>query len=209
MDKKIEDLLLAFRKNFISRYISDIKSKEKKNNKMIKENKFDDIIDAISKKYNVDFHLIKAMVCVESSFNDNAYRHEPEFYNRYILGKKDWIGDPNYSDSKKISASYGPMQIMYTTAKLEGWDGVVPANLHNPEINIDLGTKHLKRKITKYGLELGILAYNSGSPSKSNGDPRLEHNYVYLKKVAKFYKQFGGKNSIISAHAEKAVRLSH
>lgn len=202
MEKAIENLLQSFRKNFITRHLMEIQNKETKKKSMTKENRYDEIIDSISKKYNIDFHLIKAIIATESSFTDNAYRYEPEFYNRYIKGKSDWVNDPNYSDPKKISASYGPMQVMYTTAKAEGWGGVVVAKLHDPETNIDIGVKHLKRKIVKYGLELGILAYNSGSPSKINGDPRKENNYVYLTKVARSYKSFGGTNSIILSHTK-------
>ncbi len=54
--------------------------------------------------------------------NPQAYRYEP-VYTRYIQNKAAWKSNPYYDSPKRISASYGLMQIMYTTAYSVGFRG--------------------------------------------------------------------------------------
>ena len=112
------------------------------------------IYDSAS-KYQVDPHLIAAVIMVESSGNPRAYREEPRLN----------------------TASYGLMQILATTAASQplNWGGE-PQELFVPQLNIDLGTQYLKSRLNKYGDRLGILAYNAGSPYR-NGQI-IQSNYV-------------------------------
>jgi len=97
--------------------------------------------------YDLDPNLIFATIMIESGGNTNAIRHEPR------------IND----------ASYGLGQILYGTARGLGFKGT-PAELYNPEVNIDLIGKYHRRNMDKYGnlspQEL-TTAYNTGSPYKT------------------------------------------
>lgn len=185
--------------NFIA-YINELR----KLNNFVQNNKVPNELDTVILKkatqHNIDPFLLKALVATESSFDPMAYRHEPGFYRRYIQGKQQFVNHKYYDKSEIISASYGAAQIMLTTA----WQYGFPRNadykdLYEPEINLEFGCRVLKDMLRKYGLELGILSYNSGSPRKSKSVIE-QPNYVYLKKIAKFYKKFGGQNLIILKH---------
>lgn len=65
-------------------------------------------------------------------------------------------------DAQSPVGALGLMQLMPQTARAEGWDGKV--SLTEPEINIQLGTKHLARLLGEYKGNLGkaAAAYNAG-----------------------------------------------
>ena len=68
--------------------------------------------------------------------------------------------------------SWGLMQVMGAVAYEEGLHKMEnpierwPSAMLNPEIGIEMGCRHLKRKFDKYGPEVGNVyaAYNGGSP---------------------------------------------
>lgn len=183
------------------------KKEERKNNKQkIKEGKtikkYNDIIKAVAFAYDLDPTLIKALIQVESSFNERAYRYEPAFYKKYILNNKKWMKHRLYNEPQSIAASISLCQVMFTTAVEYGFSpSRDPEDLYDPVLNINFGGKILSNKIKKYGLELGILAYNSGSPRSKTKLPEKEKNYIYLQKIAKVYKKFGGQHQLILKHA--------
>jgi len=109
--------------------------------------------------------LLLAIVQVESSGNARAYRYEPAFYDRYIRGKAPWTGMPWYADPRRISASYGLGQLMYTTAYNEGYRGA-PEGLYDPTVNLRLTAAHLGRLWRRHGGRWVDVAaaYNSGQP---------------------------------------------
>jgi soluble lytic murein transglycosylase-like protein len=181
----IKEFLIKFRNNFIIRGDEIVKMPKT----------LDQIIEEQSILYGIEIPLIKAIIQKESSFKQYAVRYEPAFYNRYIKNNSKFLNHKYYNFPEIISSSYGYLQIMYTTALEEGFISNEPTDLYDPEINIMYSLKHLKRKINKYGLALGILAYNSGSPKGT--EPRLEHNFYYLQKVAQFYEEFGGTDERI------------
>lgn len=159
--------------------------------------KYDDVITVQSSNFSLEIALIKAVIDVESSFREDAYRFEPGFYDRYIKDKPRFVSHRYYNNPEIISASYGLMQVMFTTAEELGFNGSA-LELYDPKLNIMYGCKLLRIKINHFGVPLGILAYNSGSPR--TGDPKKEKNYSYLKKVAKKYNKFGGTNIFILEH---------
>jgi len=129
---------------------------------------YDDLILQASVTYNVPFHWIKAIIGAESNFNPNAYRTEPK------------IND----------ASYGLMQILYSTAVSLGYTGP-PEGLFDPMTNIGLGTKYLAQLIKHYGsssFERIYSAYNSGSPDKyltnSEVAQHVRNAVAWLEKVS-------------------------
>ena len=82
--------------------------------------------------------------------------------------------------------SFGLMQVQYGTARDMGFKGQ-PDDLMNPVSSIFFGSKYLKNRIDKYGLEFGVLGYNTGTPIR-NGiifDPN-----DYRRKVFSALKRF-------------------
>jgi soluble lytic murein transglycosylase-like protein len=104
---------------------------------------FDDLIRQAAAKWNVPEAWINAVIDVESSFQSDAYRAEPQ------------IND----------ASYGLMQLLYGTAQRLGYAGS-PDGLYDPATNIDLGSQLLGQLRASYGDDFRRVysAYNSGKP---------------------------------------------
>jgi soluble lytic murein transglycosylase-like protein len=100
-------------------------------------------IESAAWLYDVPEDWIRAVIDTESSGNPNAYRYE----------------------AKLKDASYGLMQILYSTAKGLGYVGP-PAGLYDPSINIDLGARLLRQLRDRYGDDFSRVysAYNSGRP---------------------------------------------
>lgn len=103
---------------------------------------YDEIIAKYSAQFNVPIVWIAGVIQTESSGNPNAYRAEPQIHN----------------------ASYGLMQLLYSTAKGLGYTGT-PEGLYDPDINIMLGTKLLGQLRGRFGDDVQAVysAYNSGS----------------------------------------------
>lgn len=122
------------------------------------------LILAASQKHGVPVPAIIATISTESSGNPEAYRYEPEYYNRYIKDGPDWKNNPYYSFPKRISASYGLMQILYTTANRVGFRGK-PEDLYDPASNIDAGTTYIASQRNDHFWDPPKIAcaYNAGS----------------------------------------------
>lgn len=66
------------------------------------------------------------------------------------------------ADAKSSAGALGLAQLMPSTAKEEGW--TTEQSLLNPEVNLALGARHLKRLLGAYPeKEFAIAAYNSGA----------------------------------------------
>jgi soluble lytic murein transglycosylase-like protein len=122
---------------------------------------FDSLVNYSAMKWNVPPDWIQAVILTESSGNPNAYRAEPA------------IND----------ASYGLMQLLYSTAQSLGYTGS-PDGLYDPGVNIDLGTKLLSQLREKYGDDVQAVysAYNSGSPTKYLSSNQVASNVVRFMK---------------------------
>jgi len=143
----------------------------------------------MAKKFRLDKLLLLAMIQVESAGDEKAYRFEPEFWQKYLANNPEWM-DRN---PKEVSASYGLMQLMYTTAAMLGFTGD-GALLYDPVINIELGAKLLRRNLDQlkdiknkklWPMDIAIARYNGGTwrnPDKA-GDLRMQ-DYVDLVKAA-------------------------
>lgn len=103
---------------------------------------YDDLIAVSAALYNVPPDWIQGFISIESNWNPNAYRAEPQ------------IND----------ASYGLMQLLYSTAQGLGYSGDA-SGLYDPATNIDLGTKLIAQLIGQHGMNPQAVAsaYNSGS----------------------------------------------
>ena len=96
----------------------------------------------------------------------------------------------------KASASYGLMQILYTTA-VETCEGLElkgsvinlddPEELYTPDVNIFCGTRYLKKLLSSYpDIRDAASAYNAGSPSWTTNLKNRE----YTMKVLGYYNAF-------------------
>lgn len=142
--------------------------------------------------------LIWAVMVQESACDPMARRVEHGFYERYIRGKPEFVAHTWGKTPSVIAASFGLMQVMYTTAeealrkRLAGalcaaWDHT-PWGLCVPRTNVLIGAAILSDKRAQYGPEGGIAAYNAGSARKSgNGGEWVNQNYV--SSVLKLWKQ--------------------
>jgi soluble lytic murein transglycosylase-like protein len=98
---------------------------------------------ATYKTYNLPADVVQGVIEQESSGRWYAYRYEPGFYETYLRANKLYAG----RDPREVSASYGLMQVMFTTAVENGFLGEA-WDLFRPSVNIHLGTKHLDGLIT-------------------------------------------------------------
>ena len=105
------------------------------------EDEYDRIVQAKAQKYDVPFGLIKAVIAQESAFRPEALREEPRIKTR----------------------SRGLMQLLETTAARLGFQGLT-VELHDPEKNIELGTKLLAQnfKTANGNWDVALSAYNAG-----------------------------------------------
>jgi Transglycosylase SLT domain len=127
-----------------------------------KENAFDGAVNAAASRFNVPSALIKAFIGAESSFDPNAFRPEVA------------IND----------ASIGLMQILYGTARGEGYTGQM-SGLYDPATNIYYGTSYLAEQLGRAGgnVASAISAYNGGwRPDIGFGAPATRALRICLRK---------------------------
>jgi soluble lytic murein transglycosylase len=92
----------------------------------------EEIADAVS-DVGIDFSLVKAVVCVESSFDEDAI---------------------------SFKGAIGLMQVLPSTANFIS-DGVV--DLFDPQVNLAVGVKYLSYLLNKFNDEkTALAAYNAG-----------------------------------------------
>ncbi|KKU30899.1 MAG: Lytic transglycosylase [candidate division WWE3 bacterium GW2011_GWA1_46_21] len=131
-------------------------------------NRYGDVINRVSAKYDLDPNVILATIMIESGGDAQAIRHEPR------------IND----------ASYGLGQILYGTATGIGYRGV-PEKLYDPEVNIELIGRYHRRNLNVYGdltPQQLTTAYNAGSP----------YSYALPGHVAKFNKFYEKSKEVTS-----------
>ena len=146
-----------------------------------------------SKKYRIHKLLLKAVAKTESSLNVYAYRFEPLFFENVLKKTVEWKDQ----DPKIVSASYGLMQLMFTTAWQMGFRGEA-ADLYNPVINVELGAKLLRQLLD--GIEAGtdhihfqiwpiclcLSRYNGGFSGNPGPNGKLR-NQDYVNRVMKYW----------------------
>lgn len=137
-----------------------------------------DAVERASRNFGVDPFLIEAVIQQESSGNADAFRHEPGFYLRYLKGNPEYQGQ----HPRRISSSYGLMQIMYPTARELGFTGE-PEDLFDIQLNINLGTKLLKKLLDKYkgDVEKALAAYNGGPGGVGKTQPLAYAKTVLMR----------------------------
>ncbi len=98
--------------------------------------------DATAARYGLDPSLLLAIMHVESS------------------------GDPA---ARGAAGEVGLMQVMPATAQ-QVRPGITPAELADPEINLDVGAAYLAAQLRRYGGDLwqAVSAYNAGTATPRN-----------------------------------------
>lgn len=116
-----------------------------------REEDFDAIINTVAPRYNVPGALVRAIIATETggSFNPASYRPEP--------------------DKGVANDSAGLMQILYDTAKGQGYTGPFGdrsklTGLFDPATNIEYGTSYLAHQLQLAGGDIAgaASAYNGG-----------------------------------------------
>lgn len=128
--------------------------------------------------FGVDPLLIEAVIQQESGGKADAFRFEPGFYLRYLEKDPKFKGQ----DPRRISSSYGLMQLMYTTALELGFQGE-PEELFDVGLNINLGTKLLAKLLKKFDgdVEKTLAAYNGGTGGISKVQPLAYAKTVMMR----------------------------
>ena len=128
----------------------------------------EDLIFRASLRWGVEAALIKAHIQVESSFNPNA--------------------------TNSADPSYGLMGITPICAQDFGYvvDWRNPtkdeiAALYDPKINIEIGTRFLKKLHDKYEFDVATQMYNCGEYNYNNKHVRVPE---YLSKIKGYYDEF-------------------
>lgn len=124
-----------------------------------------------SEERGIDPILVRAVAMAESSMRSDAVRLEPRL--------KD--------------ASYGLMQILYSTAQEVGYSGE-PQGLLNAGVNLEFGTAYLKKMLDQFGeVRLALAAYNAGPTRVSRLVKRHGASYdrirSYLPRSTRAYVQ--------------------
>lgn len=131
-------------------------------------------------------------VCLHESYDyglqlrgvAHAFRHEPGFWLRYMVGDPRW----RHAVPMRVSSSYGLMQVMYTTALAHGFPADDPPEfLFVPTVNLEYGCRELKKCLDwgKGDLDTALAGYNGGR-SKDNGPTvptAKKRNAAYVAKV--------------------------
>ncbi len=102
----------------------------------------------------------------------------PVSVTRAVMRAEGWgIGTAPTWEPTVQEYSYGPMQILGSTARGEGYDGPLE-HLNRPAVGIRYGVRYLAGRLRKYGRCDAISAYNAGRPTTGNAayvcraDPR-------------------------------------
>lgn len=144
-------------------------------------------VETVAAAHQLDPDLVMAVCLVESSGLTHAYRYEPGFWLRYMADKPEWKD----ANPHRTSASYGLMQVMYTTAQQHGFVGL-PESLFQPMIGLEYGCRHLRYLLDKCNndMEQALAQYNGGE--KGNME-RPFRNSNYVQKVVRWYASIKSK----------------
>lgn len=154
---------------------------------------YKDDIGRIATQHGLEPYVVAAVVWQESAFNTDAYRFEPDFWNRYLKMKIQY----RHLNPRRVSASYGLMQVMYPLVledKLTDNDALPPEHLFVPEHGLQTGCRHLASCIqwaTSFSADpmkivlSALAAYNGGRSSDNRPTSPLLRNGKYATEVSR------------------------
>jgi len=117
-------------------------------------------IETAAKAHALDPDLVEALVLVESAGQTHAYRYEPNFWVKYMAARPEWKGQ----NPKRVSASYGLMQVMFVVAVEVGYTARDPEHLFVPSIGLEYGCRKLAELLrwSQGDVPQALAAYNGG-----------------------------------------------
>lgn len=134
-------------------------------------------------RHGLDVDLVTALVMHESHKGQaHAFRHEPEFWLKYMANKPEWDG----AVPSRVSSSYGLMQVMFTTALQFGFRREDPPELlFIPTVNLDYGCRVLRDRIAwaKGDTLAALAAYNGGKTDDNRPGVVPKRRQVYVDAV--------------------------
>jgi len=155
-----------------------------------------------SKKYRIPKLVLKAVAMTESSLLERSFRYEPGFWDRYLKNNPEWKD----KDPAVVSASYGLMQLMWTTAWELGFRGT-QEDLWNPVYNIELGAKLIRQLVDRViaqktvetfiwlsPLDIALSRYNGGRTGNPDDKGALR-TMKYVGKVHRHWEEFKAKET--------------
>lgn len=145
---------------------------------MINRTAYTALLRQTSETYGVPFDILEALVLQESSGHADAFRFEPEFYERYIKTNPKALG---FRFGPLAACSYGLMQVMLETVLEAGYTDR-PELLFVPRVGLAWGAKHF-RALLDWALgdvEQALAAYNGG---KGGNLTRPFRNAAYAQQV--------------------------
>lgn len=154
---------------------------------------YDPLYTKIGAEEGVEPWVLKAIAHAESGQDWMAYRHsqgEKAFYRKRIKGRADWTGHRYYNQPEIIAASWGLMQVLYTTAIMYGFprEGC-PWDLLQPETNVRIAARYLKALMDRWPhISSAVSAYNAGTPRLTDGGKF--QNQGYVDKVMRLAERF-------------------
>lgn len=114
--------------------------------------------------YSLDPALVCAVIEQESAWNAWAMRYEPAFFAKYVAGLYT-NNKVSASEAYARGFSWGLMQVMGQVARETGFDAPFLSELCDPEKNIAIGCKVLRKKLdtAREDTTRALLAWNGGS----------------------------------------------
>nr|WP_093187938.1 lytic transglycosylase domain-containing protein [Thiocapsa sp. KS1] len=143
------------------------------------------MISAVAGRHGVEEELVRAVVAAESNYNAHAVSR---------------------------AGAVGLMQLMPPTAADYGVTSA--SDLFDPKINLDTGTRHIKRLLRKYDNDYGrvIMAYNAGEGvvDRTNSQVTYLETLNYTEAVINYYRRNGGTHptqvALKQVHALRGTR---
>ena len=140
-------------------------------------------IEVAARDFGLEPDLLEALVMAESSGHADAFRHEPEFWRRYLAHNPEY----KHNNPRRVSSSYGLCQVMYSTACDLGFKAE-PEMLFVPSVSLHFGAMYLARLLRwaeangKTGsYAQALAAYNGGQGNWKAVGPQN-----YAAKVLRF-----------------------
>jgi len=123
---------------------------------------YDALIQTVANSYTLPYDLLRSQVFVESSFDPQAFRHEPDFFDRYIRHHPEAKG---YAYGQLAACSFGLLQILLETALEIGYDDR-PERLFDPRVGLVWGAKYMQTRLQKSGgdYHAALASYNGTGP---------------------------------------------
>lgn len=142
-------------------------------------NPYRDLMTTLGTAAGLDPLLLEAIAFHESAWRADAFRFEPEFYERYLKESERWT----HAVPRRISSSYGLFQVMYTTALDHGFRDE-PEVLFIPSTNVKIACRILNSLLvwSDGDVAQALAAYNGGRGNWTAPGPK-----AYAREILAHY----------------------